>query len=47
MTTTAPKPFVFVLMPFSAEFDDIYQVGIKPACDEAGAYAERLSLIHI
>lgn len=29
-------------MPFSKEFDDIYQLGIKPACTEAGAYCERL-----
>jgi hypothetical protein len=40
--TTTPKPFIFVLMPFDKEFDDVYQLGIKPACDEAGAYAERL-----
>ena len=40
--TTAPKPFVFVLMPFDPEFDDVYKLGIKPACDEAGAYAERV-----
>lgn len=40
--TTNPKPFVFVLMPFSAEFDDLYQLGIKPACEQAGAYAERV-----
>lgn len=38
---TLPKPFVFVLMPFAEEFDDIYKLGIKPACVEAGAYAER------
>jgi hypothetical protein len=37
-----PKPFAFVLMPFSEDFDDIYQVGIKPACERAGAYAERV-----
>ena len=42
MNTTAPKPYVFVIMPFTSEFDDIYQLGIKPACDEAGAYAERV-----
>ena len=42
MNTTAPKPFVFVLMPFDREFDDVYQLGIKPACEKAGAYAERL-----
>lgn len=42
MTYTKPKPFVFVLMPFSAEFDDTYQLGIKPACSDAGAYCERV-----
>ena len=39
---TNPKPFVFVLMPFSSEFTDIYEVGIKPACKDAGAYCERV-----
>lgn len=39
---TTPKPFCFVLMPFSSEFDDIYQIGIKEACDKAGAYCERV-----
>ncbi|MBI3913920.1 MAG: hypothetical protein HY327_07010 [Chloroflexi bacterium] len=36
------KPFVFVLMPFSDEFKDIYEVGIKPACRDAGAHCERV-----
>ena len=40
--TTAPKPFCFVLMPFSEEFDDVYNIGIKEACDKAGAYCERV-----
>lgn len=40
--TTAPKPFIFVLMPFSKEFADIYKFGIKGAAEDAGAYAERL-----
>jgi hypothetical protein len=42
MKETKPKPFVFVLMPFSAEFNNIYELGIKPACKEAGAYCERV-----
>jgi nucleoside 2-deoxyribosyltransferase len=42
MLTTAPKYFCFVLMPFSVEFDDIYQYGIKESCKEAGAYCERV-----
>ena len=45
MTTppsTAPRPFVFVLMPFEAAFDDIYRFGIKGAAEEVGAYAARV-----
>ncbi len=42
MVDTAPKPFVFVLMPFDKAFDDVYQLGIKKACDDVGAYAERI-----
>jgi hypothetical protein len=41
-TTTLPKPFVFVLMPFDSAFDDIYKFGIKGAADDVGAYAERV-----
>lgn len=37
-----PKPYVFVLMPFDRAFTDVYQLGIRPACEKAGAYAERL-----
>ena len=40
--TTIPKPFCFVLMPFDKAFDDIYQLGIKAACDIAEAYCERV-----
>ena len=40
--TTAPKPFVFVLMPFSKDFEDAYELAIRPACAAAGAYAERV-----
>jgi len=29
-------------MPFSEEFDDVYKLGIKPACENVGAYAERV-----
>ena len=42
MSDTSPKPFVFVLMPFKPEFDDIYQFGIKAACNDAGTYCERV-----
>ena len=39
---TKPKPFVFVLMPFGEEFSEIYKLGIKTACENAGAYCERV-----
>jgi hypothetical protein len=42
MKVLAPKAFVFVLMPFSKEFNDIYRLGIKSACEEAGAKCERI-----
>ncbi len=29
-------------MPFAAAFDDAYEAAIKPACEAAGAYAERV-----
>jgi hypothetical protein len=36
------QPFVFVLMPFDKMFEDVYKLGIKPACEGVGAYAERV-----
>jgi len=42
MDDTRPKPFVFVLMPFSEDFGDVYELGIKAACAAAGAYCERV-----
>jgi hypothetical protein len=42
MADTQPKPFVFVLMPFADEFKDIYELGIKAACREAGSHCERV-----
>jgi hypothetical protein len=42
MLETSPKPFVFVLMPFEERFADAYQLGIKAACQDAGAYCERV-----
>ena len=41
VNSTAPKPFVFVLMPFEG-FNDIYAFGIQGAAEDAGAYAERV-----
>jgi len=40
--STTPKPFIFILMPFDIEFDDIYKFGIKGAAEDVGAYAERV-----
>jgi hypothetical protein len=37
-----PKPFVFVLLPFDATFDDVYQLGIKTACEIVDTYCERV-----
>lgn len=42
MEDTQPKSFVFVLMPFDNNFRDVYEVGIKQACKDAGAYCERV-----
>ncbi len=36
------KPFAFVLMPFSEEFNDIYKLGIQAAATENGIVAERV-----
>lgn len=36
------SPFIFVLMPFKQDFDDIYQLGIKAACIEAGGHCDRV-----
>lgn len=40
--TTKPKSFCFVLMPFATEFGDVYEFGIKGACEEVGVYCERV-----
>ena len=42
MINTNPKLFVFVMMPFSHKFDDIYNLGIKSACLESDVYCERV-----
>jgi nucleoside 2-deoxyribosyltransferase len=39
---TGPKPFCFVLMPFSEDFNNVYTYAIKGACDEAVVYCERV-----
>jgi len=43
--STAPKPFIFILMPFDKKFLDIYVYGIKGAAEDAGAYAERIDMM--
>jgi hypothetical protein len=42
IASTKPKPFIFVLMPFKADYDDLNELGIKAACAEVGAYCERV-----
>ncbi len=37
-----PKPFAFVIMPFSDDFNDTYKLGIKPSLESSGYYCERL-----
>lgn len=39
---TSPKPFVFVLMPFAPEFDDLYKLAIKEAAKKAKCFCERV-----
>lgn len=41
-TDTRPKPYCFVLMPFSEDFDDVYSLGIRESCAQAGAFCERV-----
>jgi nucleoside 2-deoxyribosyltransferase len=36
------RPFVFVIMSFASEFGDVYELGIKPACEGAGADCARV-----
>jgi hypothetical protein len=38
----ATKPFAFVLMPFTQDFDDIYKLGIQAAALESDVIAERV-----
>jgi nucleoside 2-deoxyribosyltransferase len=42
MENTSPKFFCFVLMPFTTDFDDIYNYGIKESCKDAVTYCERV-----
>jgi hypothetical protein len=40
------RKFVFVLMPFSRDFDDVYEFGIKAAVMECGLVCERVDEQH-
>lgn len=42
MENVEQPPVAFVLMPFSSEFDDVYQIAIKEASEAAGFAAQRL-----
>ena len=42
MSMINTKPFVFVIMPFDSDFDDVYHLGIKSACQTVNAYCERV-----
>ena len=44
---TGTKLYAFVLMPFAKDFDDLYQLGIKAACDEVGIFCERVDETHV
>ena len=39
---TKKTAFVFVIMPFDKSFNDLYEIGIKSACNAAGADCERV-----
>ncbi len=40
------KPFVFALTPPEPAFEDVYELGIKGACEEVDAYCERVDPPH-
>lgn len=42
MGSEISKPFAFVLMPFSADLEDVYKLGIKEAAIASDVLAERL-----
>jgi hypothetical protein len=41
---TGPPPFALAIIPSGVAFDDFWELAIKPACEAAGAYAERLDM---
>ena len=42
MAQRREQPFVFVIMPFDPDWTDHYELGIKPACEAAGATCARV-----
>ena len=42
MKPMMPKPFALVLMPFREEFKDVFEIGIREACEKVGVYCERI-----
>jgi hypothetical protein len=42
---TLPKPLIVVLQPRGDKFDYAWSCGIKPACRDAGVYAERAEAV--
>lgn len=42
MPNSKSNPFIFVLMPFDHEFDEVYELGIKAACENTGAVCQRV-----
>lgn len=46
MSDLGQQIFVFVLMPFSERFRDVYEVGIKAACKNIGVVCERVDEQH-
>lgn len=40
--TIDDRPFVYVIMPFSSKFRNVYFSGIKPACEELNLKCERV-----
>lgn len=44
-TNSQDKPHVFVAMPFSKEFDDVYVFGIQGPANQAGLLCERVDMV--
>ncbi len=45
-TASEQKPHVFVAMPFSPEFEDVYRFGIQGPINDAGFLCERVDMAH-